>query len=266
VTEGTGYARLRETFNEDAERYDRARPGYPERMFDDLAAARVAAPGVRLLEIGCGTGQATVPLATRGYHIVAVELGPEMAAVARRNLAGFDSVEVVTAAFEDWPLPAEPFDVVFSATAFHWVDPAVRVSKSADALRPGGLLATVGTHHVAGGSERFFAEVQECYERFDPATPPGLRLTAAPDIPADDRELTASGRFGQASFCRYEWDAAYSTTDYLDLLLTYSNHRALPDMQRQGLLDCIGRLIDVNHGGRVLKRYLTELRLADRVG
>jgi len=103
-------------------------------MFDDLAAA-VVAPGARVLEIGCGTGQATVPLAERGYRIVAVELGTDMAAVARRNLAAFDAVEVVTAAYEEWPLPGEPFDVVFSATAFHWIDPAVRVSKSADALR-----------------------------------------------------------------------------------------------------------------------------------
>lgn len=260
------YMRLRETFNEDAERYDRARPRYPAQMFDDLAAAGVA-PGARVLEIGCGTGQATVPLAERGYRIVAVELGADMAAVARRNLAGFDSVEVVTAAFEGWPLPGEPFDVVFSATAFHWIDPAVRVSKSADAVRPGGLLATVGTHHIGGGTwtEAFFLEIQNLYERFDPSTPPGLRLAGAPDIPQDDRELTSSERFGPASFYRYEWELPYSTADYLDLLLTYSGHRALPDAQQSALLNSIARLIDVNYGGQVVKRYLTELRLAQRV-
>src|SRR5215468_10660787 len=185
--------RLRETFNEDAERYDRARPRYPAQMFDDLVAAGVT-PGARLLEIGCGTGQATVPLAERGYRVVAVESGADMAAVARRNLSAFDEVEVVTAAFEEWPLPDEPFDVVFSATAFHWIDPAVRVSKSADALRPGGLLATVATEHIKGGTwtEAFFVEIQKCYKRFDPSTPPGLRLEAARDIVEDDRELTAS--------------------------------------------------------------------------
>ena len=258
--------RLRETFNEDAERYDRARPRYPERMFDDLAAAGVA-PGARVLEIGCGTGQATSSLAERGYRIVAVELGAEMAAVARRNLAGSGSVEVVTAPFEEWPLPGEPFDVVFSATAFHWVDPAVRVSKSANALRPGGLLATVGTHHIAGGTwtEAFFAEVQRCYQRFDPATPPGLRLQAARDIPQDDRELRASERFGPAGFSRHEWELSYSTADYLDLLLTYSGHRALPAPRQSALLNAIAQLIDTKYEGRIVKRYLTELRLARRV-
>ena len=266
VSESNDYVSLRETFNEDAARYDRARPRYPERMFDDLAAAGVA-PGARVLEIGCGTGQATVALAERGYRIVAVELGPDMAAVARRNLSAFDEVTVVTAAFEEWPLPDEPFDVVFSATAFHWIDPAVRVSKSADALRPGGLLATVGTHHIAGGSwtAAFFAQIQQCYERFDPSTQPGLRLPAARDIVEDDRELTASQRFGPATFHRYEWELAYSTADYLDLLLTYSGHRALPEPNRSALLNCLARLIDADHGGQVIKRYLTELRIAQRI-
>jgi SAM-dependent methyltransferase len=266
VSENHGSVRLQETFNEDAERYDRARPRYPVQMFDDLAAVGVA-PGARVLEIGCGTGQATVPLAERGCRIVAVELGANLAAVARRNLGAFDAVEVVTAPFEEWPLPAEPFDVVFAATAFHWIDPVVRVSKSADALRLGGALATVGTHHIAGGTwtEAFFVEIQRCYERFDPSTPPGLRLEAARDIPEDDRELTSSGRFGPASFYRYEWELAYSTAEYLDLLLTYSGHRALPDAQQSALLNSIARLIDVDHGGRIVKRYLTELRIAQRV-
>jgi SAM-dependent methyltransferase len=264
VANGEDYLRLRRTFNEDAERYDRARPRYPAQMFDDLAAA-AAPPGARVLEIGCGTGQATVALAERGYRIVAVELGPEMATVARRNLARFNSVEVVTAAFEDWPLPDEPFDVVFSATAFHWIDPAVRLSKSAAALRPDGLLATVMTEHIAGGSKEFFVAAQDCYERFDPATPPGLRQQPASDIPEDDRELASSGRFGPAKFHRYEWDASYTTAQYLDLLMTYSGHRALPAAQRSGLLNCIAGLIDDHHNGRVVKRYLTELRIAQRL-
>ncbi|WP_236788829.1 bifunctional 2-polyprenyl-6-hydroxyphenol methylase/3-demethylubiquinol 3-O-methyltransferase UbiG [Amycolatopsis sp. GM8] len=75
--------------------------------------------GHRVLEIGCGTGQATMPLAKRGYAITAVELGAEMAAVAHRKLADFPDVEITVSAFEDWPLLREPFDSVFAATAFH---------------------------------------------------------------------------------------------------------------------------------------------------
>jgi hypothetical protein len=65
-----------------------------------------------------------VPLARRGYEIVALELGAGLAALARRNLAGFPAVEVINVAFEAWPLPAEPFDAVVAATSFHWIDPS----------------------------------------------------------------------------------------------------------------------------------------------
>jgi SAM-dependent methyltransferase len=256
--------RLRRTFDAAAERYDRARPGYPGTMFDDLAARAALGPGARVLELGAGTGKATVPLAQRGYAVVAIELGERLAAVARRNLAAYPQAEVVCAAFEDWPLPPAPFDAVVAATAFAWIDPAVRVTRSAAALRPGGSLATVGTHHVAGGTEAFFEEVQACYERWDPATPPGLRLAPPEAIPQDSAELDASGLFEPAQFRRYLWVAGYSTAAYVDLLLTYSGHLALPEAARAGLLADIARLIDTRYGGRIEKRYLTELRLARR--
>ncbi|MGH2816652.1 MAG: class I SAM-dependent methyltransferase, partial [Actinomycetota bacterium] len=135
----------------------------------------------------------------------AVELGAALAAVARRNLARFPAVEVVTAPFEDWPLPEEPFDLVLAATAFHWIDPGVRVVKAADALRP-------------------------------------------------------------ATFRRYEWEQAYTTAGYVEVLLTYSGHRALDPAAQSGLLDCIAHLIDTGYGGRIVKRYLTELRVASTIG
>jgi len=255
---------LRMTFDEAAELYDRTRPGYPAVLFDDLTELVDIGPGCRVLEIGSGTGQASVPLAARGGTLVCVELGPSMAAVARRNLAPFPASRVVTAAFEDWPLPPEPFDMVLSATAFHWLDPTVRVVKSADALRPGGALVTIATYHVAGGTAAFFDEVQTCYEQWDPATPPGFRQPAASTIPCDSEEVDRSGRFEPVQFRRYEWDCAYSTASYLDLLRTYSGHRALAPAARQGLLARIAALIDARYGGHIVKHYLTALRVAHR--
>jgi SAM-dependent methyltransferase len=255
---------LRTTFTEDAELYDRARPGYPPELFDDLAALTTMGTDCRVLEIGCGTAQATVPLARRGCQVVAVELGEQMADIARRNLAMFPAVSVVTAAFEDWALPAEPFDVVLAATAFDWIDPETRVQKAADALRIDGSLATIRTHHIAGGSVDFFNEVQACYEKFDPSTPAGIRLMPAVKVPFDSTETDESGRFSSAVFRRYEWERPYSSRRYLDLLNTYSGHRALEPARRIPLLECIGKLIDDSYGGQITKRYLTELRVATR--
>ena len=255
----------RVTFDEDAERYDRARPGYPQAIYDDLAELAGIGPGSRVLEIGCGTGQATVPLAERGCQIVAVELGADLAEIACRNLARFPAVQVVTAPFESWPLPPDPFDLVISATAFHWIDPAVRVVKSAEALRPGGSLALIDTYHVAGGTEPFFADAQECYERWDPATPPGLRLTGPETIPQEAEEIERSGRFEPARFRRYTTDISYTTATYIDVLLTYSGHRALEPAAQRGLLDCIAALIDNRYDGQIVKRYLSQLRVARRL-
>lgn len=257
---------LRQTFNQVAELYDQARPGYPEELFADLRRLAGVGPGARVLEIGCGTGQATVPLAELGCQVVAVELGAELAAVAQRNLARFPQVQVVVAAFESWPLPQEPFDVVLAATSWHWLDPAVRVGKAADALRPGGALATVATHHVAGGTQEFFEEAERCYERWDPDTPPGgARLPASADLPLDPEAVDRSGWFGPAVFRRYERDRAYTTERYLDVLRTYSGHRAMASADLDGLLQCIGQLISTRYGGRITKRYLTELRVTRRL-
>ncbi|MFD5829320.1 class I SAM-dependent methyltransferase [Lentzea sp. NPDC060358] len=242
----TDRERLRTTFGGDATRYRRARPTYPAELFTRLT-------GPRILEIGPGTGQATLPLTALG-EVTAVELSPELAAVARVHAP---AAHVVVADFDTWPLPPEPFDLVVSATAFHWLDPATRMARCAAAVRPGGALAVISTHHVAGGTEPFFAAVQELYERWDPSTPPGWRQSPAVAIPC---EFDESDLFGEPEFHRYEWEQAYTAQTYADLLMTYSNHVVLPDRDR--LIADIAALIDSRFGGRIVKRYMTQLALA----
>ena len=250
---------LRDTFDEVAELYDRARPRYPQDLVADLVRAAGLGPGSRVLEIGPGTGQLTVKLAASGCRLTAVELGPSLAAVARHNLRRFPLAEVTVADFEHWPLPPEPFDLVVCATAFHWIDPAVRLPRAAEALRPGGLLALVTTHHVKGGTVDFFNRVQRCYEAWDPATPPDLRLVEEADTASDNSELEHSEHFDDIAVRRHGRDIAYSVDEYIDVLLTYSGHRALDAPSRHGLLACIRDLIETWYGGRITKRYLHEL-------
>jgi 16S rRNA A1518/A1519 N6-dimethyltransferase RsmA/KsgA/DIM1 with predicted DNA glycosylase/AP lyase activity len=84
--------------------YDEVRPGYPEHLFDDLASLSGTGPGAKVLEIGCGTGQATLPLAPRGYRVLCVELGANLAAIAQAKLADHPDSRVLTSSFEEWPL------------------------------------------------------------------------------------------------------------------------------------------------------------------
>ncbi|MCO1658027.1 class I SAM-dependent methyltransferase [Pseudonocardia humida] len=257
--------RLRTTSGAVAERYDAVRPGYPRAVLDDLLRLAGVGPDDRVLEIGCGTGQLTVPLAARGLRVTAIEPGPDLARVARRNLAAHPMAEVVVGAFEEVALEPGSFDLVV-ATSVHRLDPAVRVERSVDLLRAGGALAVIDTEHVAGGSAAFFADAQACHRRWDPTTPPGPRLPTAAEVPTARPELDDSPRLGPVHLRRRQWDAEYTTERYLALLLTCSGHLALPAADRRGLRGCLGALIAGRYGGRITQRYLTDLRVAHRAG
>src|SRR5262245_58673001 len=116
---------LRQTFESAADLYDAARPEYPPQLFEDVLELAELEPGARLLEIGCATGKATRPFLERGFAVTCVELGTELAERARRNLTGLP-VTIHVAPFEDWHGEPASFDLVFAATAWHWIDPQVR--------------------------------------------------------------------------------------------------------------------------------------------
>jgi SAM-dependent methyltransferase len=257
--------RLRTTFEEVPELYDRARPLYPAELFEDLVAYAGLEAGSRILEIGCGTGQATLPLAERGLEVVCVELGEGLAAVARRKLAGFPNVEVVHAVFEDWDAPAASFDAVVAFTAFHWVDPEVKYEKAARLLRPGGTLAVAETDHVqVEGGEPFWAEVQADYDAVVPSD--RNRPPPRPDEVGDLRtQLTETGLFTGIEVRRYLADVTYSAEEYLSVLDTYSPNRAMEPARRERLFDLIRQRIEAQPSRTVRKTYLFTLNLARRL-
>lgn len=255
---------LRETFNTVAELYDLARPGYPDELYDDLRIITGLGPGAEVLEIAPGTGKATVELARRGYRVTGVELGPELAAVARRNLAAFPGSSIEVSGFEEWDRAGREFDLVCCATGFAWLDPDVRIQRCAEALRPGGYLAIWGNEHVDGGTSQFFPDSQEWYERWMPGTPPGLRCEPADEFADKSWGVDQSADFESPEFRRYFWTLPYTTKTYLDVLRTYSGHIALEEPNRSRLYACIGRLIDSKYGGRIEKAYLTQLTIARR--
>jgi SAM-dependent methyltransferase len=248
--------RLRTVFDEVPELYDRARPTYPDALFDDLVALL---PGPRLLEIGCGTGQATGALCARGFEVTCVELGERLAAVARRNVP---EARLIVADFETWEPDAE-FDAVTAFTAFHWLDAETRFERAARALRAGGALAVVEVHHVLPpDGDPFFAEVQEDYDAVDPR--PENRPPPLPEEAADlTAAVAASGAFEPARSRRYGWEVEYTADEYIALLETYSGHRALPEPRRVRLYDLIRTRIG---DSSVRKSYLATLTVAAKSG
>ena len=133
-------------FDAVAESYDQVRPGYPAALIDAACSIPRLGPGARILEVGSGTGKLTRDLVARDLSVDAVEPGAALVSIAQRHLAG-SPVRFHIGRFEDVELPEKSFDAVFSATAFHWIDPAVGWTKVARLLRPAGGLALL-THTV----------------------------------------------------------------------------------------------------------------------
>ena len=262
VCERKDRVQLRETFESVAESYDAARPSYPDALVDDLVALARIPPGGRVLEIGPGTGKASVALAARGLALVGVELGERLAAVARRNLAGFPRAEIVVADFETWEPEQAEFDAVTAFTALHWIAPEVRYSKSARLLRSGGALAVVQTVHVMPpGGDPFFAEVWEDYDAVAPGEnhgpPPALE-----DVADLGDEIEATGLFAEGAVRRRLWQVEQTPDDYIAVLGTYSNNLALSPEQRDELFARIRARIRSGPRGSVTQTFLLTLNVA----
>ena len=256
---------LKTTFDTNAEVYDRARPSYPEVLFDDLVEMVELLPESQLLEVGCGTGQATLPMAKRGFRMVCVEMGENLAAVARRNLAPHPNVSIITAPFEEWDAGGGRFDLVFTAQAWHWLDPEVRYRKAANALKPGGSLAIIDVEHAfPKDTDPFFFEIQDVYEAigedkpWHDEFPPPL----PDDVPDMREEIEASGMFVQVQSRRYVWDLMYTADEYIDLLNTFSNHIAMEPEKREFLFRNVRERIGTRADSRVRRDWLAILNVA----
>jgi ubiquinone/menaquinone biosynthesis C-methylase UbiE len=179
--------RYGKVFDEIAAEYDRRRPAYPDELVDQACQVAGIGSGDHVLEIGCGSGQLTRGLVARGLHVTAIEPGKNLIALARQNLEDAGEVEFVNAQFEDALLPREQFRAVFSASAFHWVDPKVSWQKVADVLVPGGTLALV----------QYFG-LEEPRSKQDQVAALAAMRKVAPDIAADwpayrDLDATLAG-------------------------------------------------------------------------
>ncbi|MFF1877416.1 class I SAM-dependent methyltransferase [Leifsonia sp. NPDC058230] len=257
---------LRTRFDSTADLYQVARPDYPEQLYDTLVDVTGLERGASVLEVGCATGKATIPLARRGMQLTCVEIGVNLAAAARRNLVAYPNVRVVTGAFETARVGADRFDLVFAATAWHWIDPGIRYGRAWELLNDDGHLAFWSATHVfPEGGDPFFAELQEIYEEIgegkgDEAKPrPG-------ELPDSREEIAQSGLFEVAAIVPFDWEVSYTAEEYLHLLDTFSNHIAMDRWKRDRLDGEIRRRLDLRADGRLRRHWGAVLHIARRRG
>ena len=257
-------------FNEVPEVYDRVRPTYPDEIFDDLVAITGVDQRSSILEVGCGTGQATRSLAALGGSVTALEPGEALAALARHQLEAFPNVEIETTTFEQWHDHGRRFDILVAASSWHWVDPSVGWRRAHEVLNPGGWLAVFGNVVVRRPGElEVYAETADLHERFcpgntdwgDPPLEDGVRSnTEGWGPPNEDRD----GLFEPTVVRWYPIVQWFDGQGFADLLRSQSLYRKIDPDVREPLLDAIAERIRTHMDNRASRRYLSMLRTGRR--
>ncbi|MDG4827301.1 class I SAM-dependent methyltransferase [Asanoa sp. WMMD1127] len=214
-------------------RRDRLRLGYPDQLVGDvLAYARL--DGRPALEVGAGSGRATMKFVARGVPITAVEPNERLAAVLRRRVAGAP-VTVHVGRFEGYT-PERRFGLLFSAQAWHRVDPAVRWRKAAEAVTPGGVIALFWNRERTI-DEAVSEEIRAAHRAHAPRIPFDRQML--PDPPPWPGIHGLAHRDSHV----YRWQVALPTVDFVATLATRSAYAALPPETRSALFaDILARL------------------------
>ncbi len=249
------------TFDRVASLYKAARPDYPDALVDDVVCYAGLKPNHRILEVGCGTGQATKSFAGRGFPILATDPGSEMLRGARESLAGFGNVAFLETTFEAWPTDRAAFQLIIAAQSWHWVAPDVRFSKAAEALSPGGSLAVFG-HVPVGLPAPLLDRFKEIYLRQIGAWGPPPEAWYLPSGPFEGW-FRESGLFEPVEHRCYRWKWRRTTSSYVDHLRSRSDHRMMEPAKRDELLSEIAKAID-DEGGQFDMDYETHLYIARR--
>jgi SAM-dependent methyltransferase len=241
-----------ESFGTDTERYDRARPRYPDALIERIVAGR---PDPEILNVGCGTGIESRQFQAVGATVLGVEPDGRMAAFAQAT-----GVPVEVATFEAWDPAGRTFDAVVAGTAWHWVDPVAGPAKAARVLRPGGRLAPFW--HVFQPPAELAEVSAAVFRRVLPDSP----ITLPPAGPAlagyqllfdqAAEGIRAADAYRDLEQWRFDWERVYTRDEWLDQLPTSGAlTQAAPD-QLAEILAGVGAAIDAL-GGQFLMPYTT---------
>ena len=247
------------SFNRVAEIYDAFRPDYPEELVETiLRKSRTLADTGKILEIGSGTGKATLPFARRGYSILCIEPGENLARVAQKNLHAWPMVRWEITTFQDWRIQEDNppgFDLVISGQAFHWVPRPEGFITAAKVLKKVASLAIFWNMQGANQGP-VDKELEQVYRERAPELDD--HKSAEEVILQREQELRECGCFDDVELIRFPWTRHYDTRQYLGLLNTYSDHLRMSETQFTQLNEGVADVLE-RHGGGIDKPYQAVL-------
>jgi len=257
---------LKYSFADIAGEYDAIRPGYPIELYKILAThCKLNSSGTKALEIGCGTGQATVDLVKYVGDLLCIDLGDDQIRIAKKALENHSNVTFRPLAFENLDFGKQQFDLVFCAQAFHWLDPERRFEQTSQLLKHNGHLALVWNIDSC-----INAPLQEridiLYQEIVPSEPDYTERQAmfTKDVEYTKEQMAECGFYANVSGCTYDNPITYDVNNYIRLISTYAYFRALESVVRNKLLNAIAKAVD-NAGGKITVFHKTHLIVGMRV-
>ena len=246
-------------FDEIVVNYDKVRWNYPQQIFEDIFEYSGLGKGKKALEIGAGTGKATTPVLDAGYDVTAVELGVNMAKYISVKHKGYKNFNVIVDAFEDVILTEGIYDLVYAASAFHWVDAEIGCPKVFRLLKPGGTFALLRNNNYTADGDALYEEIQAVYEKYyfsyytsnerlvrhsnkDLMEPNGIKQGFGFE------DLSVYG-FNDIILKFYDKTLTYTADDYIAFIDTMSPNRKLPEENRVALYSEIKQAI-LKYGGQ----------------
>jgi len=244
---------LNETFTRNARLYNEMRPKYDRSILDNIKKYVKLDETSEILEIGCGTGQATELFIPTKAKIHCIDIGKELIKICNHKYSKYDNIEFEVFQYEEYQSQLK-FDLVFSATAYHWVKQPASDKKTYEILKDDGVFALFRNYHINKNSY-FYEDSQSIYEEY---------MGKKRNIESINYGIMNKELFSIVCDYEYYWDSYYSTEDYISLLSTYSDHIALEPDKRYYLFEKLSELINNKYHGKVHKEYLTKLEIGKK--
>lgn len=214
------------TFNEDEINYDQYRPTYPDNLYEKIFSYCNLNSDSRLLEIGIGTGQATEPFLKSGCNVTAVELGDRLSAFVADKYSDYKNFSVINTDFMNYSLNSDAYDLIYSATAFHWLPAPEKYNKVMSCLKSGGVLALFWNHPFPNReNDKTNIASKAIYDKYRSSDKRQIEFCEDECIKYAD-ELKIYG-FTDVKYYLFHRVRTLSTEEYLHLMNTYSDHRTL---------------------------------------
>lgn len=258
----SGNKGLEWTFDTAATVYDKMRPGYVDALYQEIFDYIPMNAACKAVEVGIGTGQATGPILATGCELTAVEYGESLAQKCKAKFRDYPTFSVITGKFEDADLPKDSYDLVFSATAFHWIPEEAGYQKVYAILKHGGAFARFANHPYPGKDEPSLREeIDRLYAIYHHSAKKKTLTEYSEERAQELAAIASKYGFSDIRHAMFNRIRTFTAQEYVALLATYSDNIALAEPVRTAFFTKIEDAIN-KHGGQINIHDTIDLQLA----